>query len=138
MTNCMEISTSSENYLETIYNLSKEAGAVRSIDVANCIGVSKASVNKAISILREAGMVEQELYGSITLTPLGKARAKEVFRRHCTLKRFLIRILGVQEEVAEKDACRMEHVISEETMRLWTDYLEEQLGNEACVDEYDK
>ncbi|MGI6151761.1 MAG: metal-dependent transcriptional regulator [Christensenellales bacterium] len=132
MVDSVKISTSSENYLEVIYNLSKDTGSVRSVDVANSLGVSKASVNKAVSILREAGMVEQELYGAITLTPLGESRAREVFRRHCTIKRFLIRILGVSEEVAEKDACRMEHVISAETMRLLTDYLERQLGDEAC------
>ncbi len=132
MSDCVKISTSSENYLEAIYNLSKDCGSVRSIDVANGLGVSKASVNKAVSILREAGMVEQELYGAITLTPLGETRAREVFHRHCTIKRFLIRILGVPEKVAEEDACRMEHVISGETMRLLTDYLESRLGDDAC------
>ena len=132
MADCVKISTSSENYLEAIYNLSKDSGSVRSIDVANSLGVSKASVNKAVSILREAGMVEQELYGAITLTPLGEVRAREVFHRHCTIKRFLVRILGVPDEVAEEDACRMEHVISGETMLLLTGYLESQLGDEAC------
>lgn len=122
------ISTSSENYLETIYTLSRDGSPVRSIDVATAIGVSKASVNKAISVLREAGMVEQELYGAITLTELGTTRAREVFRRHCTLKTFLNTVLGVPEKIAEADACRMEHVISEETMRRWTDYLEKTLG----------
>ena len=122
------ISTSSENYLETIYTLSRDGSPVRSIDVATAIGVSKASVNKAISVLREAGMVEQELYGAITLTELGTVRAREVFRRHCTLKTFLNTVLGVPEKIAEADACRMEHVISEETMRRWTDYLEKTLG----------
>ena len=122
------ISTSSENYLETIYTLSRDGSPVRSIDVATAIGVSKASVNKAISVLREAGMVEQELYGAITLTELGTTRAREVFRRHCTLKTFLNTVLGVPEKIAEADACRMEHVISDETMRRWTDYLEKTLG----------
>ena len=126
------ISTSSENYLETIYTLSQDGNPVRSIDVANAIGVSKASVNKAVSVLREAGMVEQELYGAITLTPLGAARAREVFRRHCTLKTFLTTVLGVPDRIAEADACRMEHVISEETMRRWTDYLEKLLGENIC------
>jgi len=132
MADSVKISTSSENYLEVIYNLSKGTGSVRSIDVANSLGVSKASVNKAVSILKEAGMVEQELYGAITLTPLGETKAREVFHRHCTIKRFLVKILGVSEEVAEEDACRMEHVISAETMRLLTGYLERQLGEDAC------
>lgn len=132
MTDAVKISTSSENYLEVIYNLSKDTGSVRSIDVANSLGVSKASVNKAVSILKEAGMVEQELYGAITLTPLGESKAREVFHRHCTIKRFLVNILGVPEDVAEEDACRMEHVISAETMQLLTGYLERQLGDDVC------
>ncbi|MGI6193700.1 MAG: metal-dependent transcriptional regulator [Christensenellales bacterium] len=132
MADSVKISTSSENYLEVIYNLSRETGSVRSIDVANSLSVSKASVNKAVSILRDAGLVEQELYGAITLTALGETTAKEVFHRHCTIKRFLTRILGVSEEVAEEDACRMEHVVSGETMRLLTGYLDRQLGDDAC------
>ena len=128
----IDISTSSENYLETIYTLSKETGTVRSIDVAHKLSVSKASVNKAISILREAGMVEQELYGSITLTERGKQRAAEVYRRHCILKTFLTEVLHVDEAIAEGDACRMEHVITDATMTKWADYLEDILGDGAC------
>ncbi len=78
MSDCIKISTSSENYLEAIFHLSQGGNPVRSVDVAERIGVSKASVNKAISVLRQAGMVEQELYGTIILTPLGSSRAKEV------------------------------------------------------------
>ena len=88
MNSRVSISTSSENYLEAIYRLSKDGAPVRSVDVSTMLGVSKASVNKAVSVLREAGMVDQELYGSILLTPSGKERAKEVFHRHCMLKTF--------------------------------------------------
>ena len=68
------------------------------------------------------------LYGAITHMELGTLPALAVLRRHCTLKTFLNTVLGVPEKIAEADACRMEHVISEETMRRWTDYLEKTLG----------
>ena len=129
MSDCIKISTSSENYLEAIFHLSQGGNPVRSVDVAERIGVSKASVNKAISVLRQAGMVEQELYGTIILTPLGSSRAKEVVRRHMLLKRFLTEVLGVCAEVADEDACRMEHVISEETISRLIDHMERILGS---------
>lgn len=120
------ITTSSENYLEVIYDLVR-SGPAHSIDVASRMGVSKASVNKAIGVLRHAGMIEQQLYGTITLTKEGESRAKEVVRRHSTIKRFLIKVLEVDEQTADEDACRMEHVVSNKTMAKWTNYLESEL-----------
>lgn len=120
------ISTSSENYLEVIYDLSR-SGPVRSVDVATRMHVSKASVNKAIGVLRQAGLVDQQLYGAITLTNEGYERAREVERRHSTIKKFLVDVLGVDEKIADEDACRMEHVVSETTMRRWADYIENVL-----------
>lgn len=114
----------SENYLEAILKLEEMSGPVRSIDVANLLGVSRPSVNKAVSVLKKAGMVEQQPYGRISLTPLGREQARAVDFRHQTLKRFLTKILGVEESVAEEDACRMEHVISPETMKRLTDYIQ--------------
>ena len=125
-----KISTSSENYLEVIYELGMDGQGVRSVDVAKKLQVSKASVNKAVGVLRQAGMAEQQLYGMISLTEQGVERAKEVWRRHHTIKRFLIRVLNVDEEIAEEDACRMEHVVSDVTMRRWTDYIESVLSDE--------
>lgn len=122
-----DISTSSENYLEVIYELSQKGNSVKSVEVAKRMDVSKASVNKAIGVLRNAGMVEQQLYGSIMLTEQGVERAKEVAYRHQTIKKFLINILGVDETTADEDACRMEHVVSEKTMKLWTRYLDNKL-----------
>lgn len=109
------IRESGEDYLETILQLEDENGQVRSVDVANKLGVTRPSVNKAISALKKAGMVNQELYGNITLTELGRKHAQLVTDRHYTLKDFLINILKVDEHTAEVDACRMEHIISEET-----------------------
>ncbi|MDR2908869.1 MAG: metal-dependent transcriptional regulator [Oscillospiraceae bacterium] len=112
-----------ENYLETILILERKSGPVRSIDVAEALGVSRPSVNKAVSVLKKAGMVDQQPYGRISLTERGREKAAEVLGRHNNLKRFLTIVLGVGEEAAEVDACRMEHVISEETGRRLAAYI---------------
>lgn len=130
-----QISTSSENYLEVIYELGKDGQGVRSVDVAKCMQVSKASVNKAIGVLRQAGMVDQQLYGMITLTDQGYKRAQEVSHRHHMIKLFLMEILNVDEETADEDACGMEHVISDITMRRWTEYIEKVLENQNIVEQ---
>lgn len=109
------IRESGEDYLEAILQLEDDSGQVRSVDVANKLGVTRPSVNKAISALKEAGLVSQELYGNITLTAKGREYAKDVMERHCTLRDFLITVLGVDHEHAETDACRMEHIISDQT-----------------------
>ena len=114
----------SENYLEAILKLEDENQQVRSIDVATELRVSRPSVNKALGVLKKAGMVEQQPYGQISLTMEGRKKASEVMRRHQTLKRFLIKVLGVDEETADNDACRMEHVVSAQTMSKLTDYFE--------------
>lgn len=113
----------SENYLEAILRLEDETQNVRSIDVATALGVSRPSVNKALGVLKKAGMVEQQPYGRINLTNHGRTKANEVFQRHITLRTFLTRILGVDPETADEDACRMEHVVSEQTMSRLLDYL---------------
>ncbi|ULQ58690.1 metal-dependent transcriptional regulator [Brucepastera parasyntrophica] len=109
------ISASKEDYLEAILDFSAEPGVARSIDIANALGVSRASVNKSLNVLKESGLVKHEHYGTIKLTEEGLKVAKKVRSRHNMLKKFLIEILGVDPEIAEKDACRMEHVISAET-----------------------
>lgn len=114
----------SENYLEAILKLEDNAHSVRSIDVATELGVSRPSVNKALGVLKKAGMVEQQPYGRISLTAEGRARATEVARRHALLKGFLVEILGVDDMTADFDACKMEHVISEQTMKKLAGYLE--------------
>lgn len=114
----------SENYLEAILKLEDSAKSVRSIDVASELQVSRPSVNKALGVLKKAGMVEQQPYGRISLTAEGRARAAEVARRHAVLKDFLVDVLRVDEETADFDACKMEHVISEQTMKKLADYFE--------------
>lgn len=110
------IHESGENYLELILDISKTQKEVRSIDIARRLGVSRASVSKALGVLREAGMVEPAYYGKVVLTKAGIERASEVRKRHDLLCRYLTDILGVSKDTAEVDACRMEHIVSEEVM----------------------
>ena len=109
------VSASQEDYLEVIYDLSHGTEAVRSIDIANLLMVSRASVNKRLGLLKEAGFVEHEPYGLVRLTEKGCAVAKNVRERHNTLYKFLINILGVPADTADREACEMEHAISQDT-----------------------
>lgn len=122
------LSPASEDYLETVLELCGENDTTRSVDIAEHLHVSKASVSKAMGILREAGLIEQAHYGQIHLTPAGRERAAEILERHNMIKRFLIEILGIDEETAEQDACRMEHVISADTRDHWYSYLRKVLS----------
>lgn len=110
----MLLGESLEDYLECIMQLS-EKGKVRSIDVAKKLNVSKPSVNKAMNVLKEKGYVLQEAYGDIRLSEKGKEMAQIIFHRHRTIQKFLSEVLHVSNETAEKDACKIEHIISEET-----------------------
>ena len=111
----MKLQESGENYLETILVLEKRNGIARSVDVANELGFSKPSVSRAMSVLKEAGYVKVGQINQLLLTEKGKEVAENIYHRHCVLKAFLVQI-GVEEETAAKDACRMEHVISEQTL----------------------
>lgn len=120
-TSCL--SPASEDYLEAILLLSDENDSVRSVDIADHLKVSKASVSKAIGILKAAGHIDHDHYGLIQMTSKGKTKAREIMQRHTMLKRFLTEVLHIDEETAEQDACRMEHVISPETKEKWLAYL---------------
>ncbi len=111
----MSLLESGENYLETILILTKRKGAVRSIDVAAEMNFSKASVSRAMSILKRDNYIIMEADGNILLTKEGLKKASAVLDRHVTLTRFIEEVLGAPPEIAEKDACRIEHIISPET-----------------------
>ena len=120
-----------EDYIESIYRLMEEGQGsaelgVRSVDVAEDLGVSKASVSKALSYLKESGMVEQARYGRVTLTDAGTAYARDVWRRHRALRQFLMVELGIEPDTADDEACLMEHNLSADTMDKLYRYLEER------------
>lgn len=122
----MRPTESREDYLETILLLNQETGYVRSIDVAERLGVTKPSVSRATSLLKEARLLEMDPHdGALTLTEAGRALAEQVYERHRTLTRLLEKI-GVSSETAAQDACRIEHVISEESMTTIRNFLEGQ------------
>ena len=110
----MNVNESAENYLETILRLSKKLPVVRSVDIANELGFKKSSVSIAMKHLRENKHIVVSDAGFITLTPSGRQIAEMIYERHQVISSWLIR-LGVNEETALEDACKMEHVISKES-----------------------
>ena len=110
----MHLQESGEMYLEAIYILSKGGRAVRAVDVGEYRGFSKPSVSRAVGLLKKGGYVETDADGFLHLTEEGRAVAEKMFERHTTITELLTR-LGVSREVAEEDACRIEHAISDET-----------------------
>lgn len=110
----MKIQESGEMYLETIFRLSLENSTVRSIDVSEAMGFSKPSVSRAVSLLKEGGFIEMDEDKHIKLTSEGYDIAYKIYERHVVLTYLLID-LGVSEETAAADACKMEHVISDES-----------------------
>lgn len=110
----MAVKESGEMYLETIYILSLKDPVVRSVDVGEYMGVSKPSVSRAISLLKNDGFVTMNKQGYLGLTQLGEEIAKTIYERHTILTRLFTNI-GVDEKTAEEDACRIEHYISERT-----------------------
>ncbi|NMB15439.1 MAG: metal-dependent transcriptional regulator [Gallicola sp.] len=115
------IKDSVENYLETILVLSKNNNMVRAVDIAAYWDISKPSVSNAMKNLREQGLILVEENGNILLTEKGNSQAKEVLERHSKIKDFLIYI-GVDPATAEEDACKMEHVFSEESFQKFKSY----------------
>ena len=110
----MALKESGEMYLETIYVLNKKSDSVRSIDVCEYMGYSKPSVSRAVGLLKKADLINVSKEGFLTLTKSGEETAKKLFERHTIISEFLMS-LGVDEETATEDACRIEHVISDES-----------------------
>lgn len=110
----MAMQESGEMYLETIYVLSQKSSSVRSIDVAEHMGFSKPSVSRAVGLLKQDGLLWMDEYGYLKLTEEGTRKAKQIYERHTVLSRLLMN-LGVDEETATEDACRIEHYISDKS-----------------------
>ncbi len=119
----ISVKESGEMYLESIYLLCKTKNSVRSIDVAEHMNYSKPSVSRAVHLLKSEGYITLDKEGYIALTELGLKTAESIFERHTVLTNTLIS-LGVDKETASEDACRMEHIISETTLKAMKKYLE--------------
>lgn len=129
----MELRRSAEDYLEAIYVIKQEKGAVRSIDVAHHLNYSKPSVSRAVSNLKTDGYLTMQPDGELVFTEKGLTAAKNVYERHVILTQLFI-WLGVSKEVAAEDACRVEHAISEETFERLKATHQSRLGTPAEED----
>jgi Mn-dependent DtxR family transcriptional regulator len=120
----MKKNESAENYLETIYILSKKLPVVRSVDIATELNFKKPSVSVAMKHLREKELITVSDAGFITLTPAGLQQAEAIYERHTVLTKMFVR-LGVPEEIAAEDACQIEHILSTESFEAIKRHLAE-------------
>lgn len=119
---------SGEMYLESILVLSQKNAPVRSMDVAKYLGVSKPSVSRAMAILKNGNYVRIDEQGYITLAEAGRKIAEKIYERHVVLSKFLID-LGVNEKTAEEDACRIEHIISDDAFAIIKSHIKDKDQN---------
>ena len=124
----MALQESGEMYLESILILSRTKGAVRSIDISQHLGYSKPSVSRAVGLLKAGGYILVDGDGYITLTDSGMAVAEKILSRHAVLTELLVR-LGVDRDTASADACKMEHIISDETFDAIKNHMMQYGGN---------
>ncbi len=122
----MAIYESGEDYLETILLLHKKTGFVRSVDIATELNYSKPSISRAMNILKENGYITIGNGGQIMLTDKGRQKAESVYERHVVITKFFEEILGVDRETAEHDACKIEHIISNESYAKLKQFTVEQ------------
>jgi DtxR family Mn-dependent transcriptional regulator len=120
----IELSASPEDYLAAIHHICDPAGAPRMRDIARRLKVRTSSANAAVGRLVQAGLVSHERYEYVELTARGHAYAQRIVRRHRMLKHFLSQVLGVSPEVAERDACQLEHGVSPETTERLVQFME--------------
>lgn len=123
----MELHRAGEDYLKAILILQKQNHAVRSMDVAEMLSVTKPSVSRAMKLLREGGFLTMDADKRISLTEAGREAAEQVFEKHRVLTECLV-TMGVDPGIAEKDACRMEHLISPETLEQMKIYVGRELA----------
>ena len=124
-----KLSASLEDYLETICNFTKNNNKVRAIDISKSLDVSRASVTEALTKLAKKGYINHEHYGNISLTEKGEKIAKEIVSRHETLQIFFNNILELPEAEAAENACRIEHVITDNALNKIKKYLEDKRGD---------
>lgn len=118
-----KIRESGENYLEAILEIGKQCGEVRCMDLVRHFNISRASVSRAMNVLKSENMITMEPYGDIKLTNEGFIRASEISYKHNTIKAFLINILHMDHDIAEIDACKIEHVVSNDFINALNEIL---------------
>lgn len=130
----MKLTGSQEEYLKTIYLLEKNSKKVRVTDIALRLQITKPSVNKAINLLKDMGLINYKAYGDITLTKEGESYAVEVIKKQDILKMFLVEILNIDKKQAEEEAIAMKHAISESTAKKLNKYITQimNLGDLTC------
>ena len=121
----MPIYESGEDYLETILLLHRKTGFVRSVDIAAELNYSKPSISRAMNILKDDGFITVESGGQIMLTETGKAQAESIYARHGIITEFFEKVLGVDHEIAAHDACKIEHIISDESYQKLKEFTAE-------------
>jgi DtxR family transcriptional regulator, Mn-dependent transcriptional regulator len=124
MTQHDKLTPSIEDYLEAIYVLDQKERGVRSVDVADRLQVAKPSVNRALKSLVEGGLIEQQRYSVIYLTKQGKEQARKILHRHTVIKRFLMDVLGLDDLRADEEACKIEHVVCEDTVNRLSEHVD--------------
>ncbi|MCG8499377.1 MAG: metal-dependent transcriptional regulator [Firmicutes bacterium] len=111
-----KLTSTMENYLEAIYELSREGTGARVSDIADRLGVTKASTHSAISTLSEKGLIIREKYREVFLSPAGLKLAESTSKKHKVIQRFFTEVLKIDPHIADKDACAIEHVISNDSI----------------------
>ena len=122
-----EISSSLEDYIEAVYSIYIAENKVKAIDVSRRLNVSRASVTEALQKLEQAGLINYGHYGTISVTEEGVSKAKEIIKKHETLSVFFEKILGVNHELAEETACKIEHVIGDDILEKLENHINKNL-----------
>ena len=127
----MKLTFTMENYLEAIYELSTEGVGARVSDIAERLGVTKASTNSAMATLSEKGLISSEKYKEIFLTPEGRRLAQFTATKHHVIEQFLVNVLHVESGVAKEDACAIEHVISTQSVKAMEEFTKQYRKDSA-------
>lgn len=138
MVHKMSVTSSLQDYLETILNLIQEKKQARVTDIADSMNIAKPSVTQALALLKEKGLIIQDRYGPVELTEEGQEYAQKIKHRHQVIYGFLTQVLGVSSEAAQQDACLMEHDLSSETFERLLVYLDGQDIDDGLKQEIDR
>ncbi len=121
----VEISSSLEDYMEAVYSIYTSENKVKAVEVARRLNVSRASVTEALKKLEQLGLINYGYYGTISVTEEGIKKAKEIIKKHETLAKFFEKILGVEHELAEETACKIEHIIDNTILHKLNKHIKE-------------